>query len=79
MTNSDEVSEKEKKDGGADLQDSGNTHSLQTQNSNDRTSFNKQSKLLLLSLQHMSRMEQLGMSKELQLTNNHNLLKEVQN
>lgn len=27
----------------------------------------------------MSRMEQLGLSKDLQLTNNNNLLKEVQN
>lgn len=41
MTNSDDVSEKEKQDGNMDIQESGNTHSLQTQNSNDRTSFNK--------------------------------------
>lgn len=54
MTNSDE--EKDKSESIQPPQGS-NEHSLQTQNSNDRTSFNKQSKMLLMSMQHMSRME----------------------
>lgn len=50
VTNSDDKSEKKQEE--EEVGEVGeHEHSLQTQNSNDRTSFNKQSKLLLMSLQ----------------------------